>query len=468
MLPKLKVKFGEGVGVQLFIPSPELSGTRRTFLSADSAVGASSYTVENGTGFSISEYILVGAFGSEKSEIDLLHSSTTPTATVLTTNAVTTFAHNRGDIVQFIPYNQIKIERSTDGGVNYSALATIDIRADASETLYVDTGGLSTYYYKVKFYNATSTLVSEFSDVVIATGYAYNSVHAIKSRALSQLGEKIGAIITDEFLNESLWEARREVDKSIKRWSFRTSFNTDIGNITEGQWSVAVPATLRNPDSPQNILSLKLGTRGTPLPYLDKREFDSYYEGVIRTTIATQPSVGQTTLVLANVRDLAESGSVMVAGDVITYTSKDDSTATLSGIPASSTGSITVAHAVGVNAWQNASFGEPTAYTIFEDAIFFNSPFNETLDGSNIFMDYYRTLPDYDSDADTLDEPSIDMYVSYLKYRIKSLKKKGELKRDNDDDYKDYVQKIGSMIRKEVTSQGVKMVPQIQHLSGQD
>ena len=463
MLPRIKIKYGETIGVEVFIPFPDIQDSKKTFLSDDMSAGTS-VSVDSGADFSANDYGIIGLNGVEKSEIVKVSSATASTITLSSTSS---FAHNRGDAITFIPYNQIKIERSTDG-TSYSALATVDIRADATETYYIDTTGESTYYYRAKFYNSTSALSSQISDVVIATGLAYNTVGAIKARALDQMDERIGGIITDSFLNESLWEARREVDNLRKRWSWRTAFNNDIGNIVEGQYSISSPSTLRNPDSPQNILGLRIGNRGRDINYIDKQNFDRWYEGIYHTTVATQPSVGQTTLVLTNVRDLDSSGSVEVGVDTITYTSKSNSTNTLSGVPASSTGSITVAHAVGVDAWQNVSYGEPTEYTIYENTLFFNVPFSSDFEGVNAFMDFYRTIVDYDSDSDTLDEPQVDMYVAYLKYKIKYKKKKGDIDRDTDPDYKDYLTKIGELVKNEVLSQDVRFVPDISHLSGEE
>jgi hypothetical protein len=261
-----------------------------------------------------------------------------------------------------------------------------------------------------------------------------------------------------------LWEARRELDKQFKRWSFRTSFDTDIGNAIEGAYSVASPATLRNPDSPQNILGLRMGNRGRNISYIDKRNFDLRYEGVFHTTVATQPSVGATSLVVASTRDLDDSGSIMIGSNVITYTAKDDTTATLSGIPASGDGSITATHTVGLDVWQHVSYGEPTQYTIYENTIKFDVPFDSDMDGANIIMDFYRTLPDYDSDADVLDEPDVDMFVAYLKYKIKDLKKKGDLVISKDSDYQNYVVRRNKVVQNEFSHQGVGFVPDIGHL----
>lgn len=467
ILPKIRAEYGEDIGVQLFVQFPYLAG-EKTYLSADALSGVSSLSVDSGLGFAIGQYGVLGMVGSEKAEISRVHTVTAPTASAITLNAATSFAHNRGDSFQFIPYNQIVIQRSTDAGANYSDLATIDIRPDATETFYSDDSGLAAYMYRAKFLNSATSATSQTSDAIIASGQAWNTVGAIKGRALQQSGEVIGGIISDSFLNESLWEARREVDNAIKRWSFRESFNSVLGTIAEGQNSMDVPTTLRNPSTTQNIRGLRTAKTGRNIDYIDKRTWDRWYEGIIHTTVGTQPTVGQTTLILVETGNLKDSGTVQIGDNTVSYTAKNNSTNTLSGIPASGDGSITATHAAGTDVWQNVSYGEPTRYTLFGGKIFFNTPFDYSFVGSEILIDFYNSLPEYNSDSDVLDEPEPDMYVSYLKYKIKYLKEKGKIKRETDDDYQEYIQKLSSMIRKERTGQDARIVPAIQHLKDQD
>ena len=305
----------------------------------------------------------------------------------------------------------------------------------------------------------------DFTDALPFSGYAYNQVGYIKNTALRQLGETKNETLDDTFLNESLWEARRELDRSIKKWSFRTIFNSDIGNVVEGAYSISVPSTLRDPDAPDNILGLRIGGEGQNISYITKREFDRYYLDTPHTTVATQPSVGATSIVLTSSRDFDESGTIKIAGNSITYTANDQSTGTLSGVPASGTGSIDTAHSVGVDVWQNADYGLPYYYTIFEDTIFFNCPFESTYTDRNIFMDYYRTMPEYDSDGDTLDEPDVDMFVSYLKWKIKYLRASGKIKLETDPDYIEWLQRKAKMISRERSNQYIAFIPDVPDLS---
>ncbi len=460
LLPKIRTNRGN-IGNEIWIRIPDLSSFERTYLSGDEAAGQTVLSVLSGTNFAANEFVLVGIPGAEQSEIRKIQSVAAGTITI---TAALSYDHNQGTIITFIPFDQIEVYSSPSAGGSYSLISAVSIRADSLETYYPRTADANTVYYKARFKNSNDTTYSDYSDEVSAAGYAYNTVYAVKSRALSQLGEKIEGIITDEFLNESLWEGRREIHNQLKRWSFRTAFNSDIGNLTVGQYTVAAPSTLQNPDTNQNILGLRVGKRGTNLDYIDKRTYDYWFEGTQHTTVATQPSVGQTTLVLTSTRDLDDSGSITIGSNLITYTSKNNSTNTLSGVPSSGTGSIDATHAVGTDVWQDLSFGEPTQYTIFENTLYFNVPINSDLEGSNIFMDFYRTLPDYDSDADVLDEPDVDALVSYLKYKIKDLKSKGITNKDKDPDYTDYILRVGKMVKKEVSGQGVGFSPDIGHL----
>jgi len=121
LLPKLRTKFGEGIGTELFIHSPDLSENEATFLSTDADAGVTTLTVESGNKFAADEYLLLGNFGAENAEIVKISAAAATTVT----SAATVFPHSRGEKITFIPYNQIIPERSTDSGGSYSAIRRI-------------------------------------------------------------------------------------------------------------------------------------------------------------------------------------------------------------------------------------------------------------------------------------------------------------------------------------------------------
>lgn len=457
MIPNIR-STRQGIGNEIFVQLPDINIYESTNLSADIAIGATSLTVISGSNFAAG-YVVIGIPGTERCEIVLLSAAS---ATALTSGA-TVFAHAQGTQITFIPFNQIELSSATSSGGSFSVASTVGIRADSLETYIQRASDASTLYYKARFKNSNDTTYSEYSDEVSAEGFADNAVGAIKDRALDQLDEEIGGIITHKFLNESLWEGRREIDNSQKLWAWRQAFDEDIGNVVEGAYYVSCPSDLRAPESNQNILGLRIGTRGMNLSYLTKREFDECYEGINHTTCSSA-TIGATTITIANCRDFDSSGSIVIGANTITYTSKDNSTGILSGVPASGTGSIDTTVSASTDVWQNASFGEPTSYTVWEEKIYFNVPFNSDISGKNIYSDYYRDLVAANSDADIVDEPDYDVLVSYLKYKIKDKKKKGTVDKSKDPDYTDYLIRRKAMIDGNLHKQGVQMSPDIGHL----
>ncbi len=466
--PQIRVKTNSPIGNDIFFALPNLEGNNSSFLEADVTSGVSTLSA-NGTFFSANQYIITGQPGSEKSEI--IQISGVPTATAITLIGNTAFPHNRGDVITFIEYNQIEPQRSTDSGANYSALTKIDINPQVAETYLQRTGDATTDYYKYRFYNSTSGLYSGYSDPVIASGYDDNSVYAIKSRALTQMGEKITDLITDNFLNDALNEARRIVDmgtatvdgvsQRVLRWSFRTKFNTNIGDIISGTWKIAVPTDLRDRNTYKNILGLRIGRSNWPCVYQDQVRFRQNYLNVGHTTLNGAITTIDTSIILTSSGDLDGSGAIVVAAqnisgvkDTKSYTGNTLATATLTGV----TG-ITTNAASGTDVWQQATFGMPTAYTIADGYIYFDVPFDDTYAGENIYLDYYQSLQPVNSDADLLDEPFYDLYVPYLKYKIKALKTNGALKPTDDGDYLLFQQGLGELISQEVLGQNVNFVP---------
>lgn len=466
ILPKLRCKYGEPVGIELFFQFPDIASNEKTYLDADAASGSGSITA-NGTNFAVGTYVIIGNPGNEHTEIIKIHASTTPTATTITFATNTVFAHSRGDLVRFIPYNQIVPERSTDSGSNFSALSAISIRPDATETYLQRSSDASTDVYRFRFYNSADAIYSAYSDNATASGYADNTIHSIKRRALLDLGEQLGGIggnLTDEWLNGALFEGRRELDQDprVLRWAFRTKMNTDIGDMIPGRWTIAAPTDLRDRNSYKNILAIRVGRQNYPLRYQDLQAFNRNYENIAHSTLNGAITSASTSIVLTSSGDFDESGTIYIAGedisdtnDAVTYTANTESTATLSGASGVAAGG----HATGRDVWQGVNFGIPSAYTIDNATIKFDIPFSDSVAGENIYMDYYQSLQASDSDSDTLDEPDYDMFVSWLKWKIKYLKAGGAIKAEDDTDYKEWKTRKDALVAKEITGQFGYLIP---------
>lgn len=332
-LPKIRSRYGEKIGVELFIQFPDIYDGNSSYLEADVAIAASSLTA-NGLKFSTGQYIVIGNPGSEKTETIRID---TPAATTISLASNTIYAHNRGDIIRFIPYNQIIVARSTDG-TTYVDLDAIDIRPDSIETYLQRQTDASTDYYKCRFSNSSDSTESQPSAIVLGSGYLQGTVAWAKKKALRDLGETQTDLVTDEFLTEALDEGRRDLDNDprIIRWSFRTKFNTDIGNAIPGQWSVAAPTDLRDRNTNKNILQLRIGKNGQPLDYQDNLQFRQNYENIPHTTLNGAITSASTEVVLTSSGDFNDSGSVSIASpavdeeiDVVSYAKASITAATI-------------------------------------------------------------------------------------------------------------------------------------------
>lgn len=471
-LPKLRAKYGEGIGVEIFFAFPEIFDDQRTFLAADSSTGASSISA-NGVNFSIGQYIVIGQPGNIGTEIVQIHASTVPTATAITLATALLFPHNRGDVVRFIPYNQITPSRSVDSGANFTGLSAVPIRADSTETYLQRTADASTDVYKFVFTNSSTALSSASSDTTVASGYADNSIWSVKHRALDQLGEKVDSLITDSFLNDQIQEARRllDFDPRVFRWSFREKFGANVGLLLAGQWSIAVPSDLRDPNTYKNILSLRIGGQNRPLNYQGMLKFNQNYLNVSHSATNGVVAFGASSIALTSTADFDAKGSATIASNsigglytAISYTGNNKTTNTLTGV----TGVPAAGFPTAADAWQRATFGLPTSYTISSGYLFFDVPLTTQWDAQNVKMDYYSKIPAITSDSQTFDEPFYDLYVSWLKWRIKYKKANGKIARDNDSDYKDFLDGSTRIIAQETPGQVINFIPDIEgFLSGQ-
>ncbi len=461
ILPKIRLRRGENIGNEIFVTPPYLDNNNHTFLTTDYAAGVTSLSVDNGNKFAINDYVVIGQIGGEKTEIVLVSGVTATTLTVGTT----VFAHNRGEKITFIPYNQIVPEHSTDGGLNYSVLSTVNIRPDSTETYLQRSADLSSDYYRVRFFNATTLLYSDYSDGIIASGFTTNSVGYIIRSALISLGEKIDSVVTKEFLYTALNEGRHELDSlpGVEQWSFRTAFDYDAGNVIPGQNTLILPTDIRNDDTYKNVLSVRIGGDKVPLWKVDKIRMNLWYESIQRTTLNGAITTGSTSIILTSSGDFFDSGSIDIAGEVasdvidsVTYTANTKLTNTLSGV----TEIQAAGHSSGAVVWQGATFGRPYEYTVDNSVITFNIPFDEASAGNNIWLDYYKKITDINSDGDTLDEPDTQAFTEYLKYRIK-LRRNADLNYKEDACYAHWIDRRNAMVAKEFSGNVMRLIPSV-------
>ena len=453
-----KIEFINGNVIRVHNPEPIGPATN---LTANVAATGTTLTVANNEKFANNDILLIGSFGDSDAEITDITAAVSA-GTSLTVSALI-FAHNYDDQIRILLADQIEISGAATITGSKTTIATVEITASEKWTDYIVSGTTYAYYF-VRFYNsfASTPYYSDYSDAIAATGYDTNTVGWCRRLAFKELGLEYNAEMSkfdSNTIYDWIYECELDISKSLKRWSWLQQFDYDLGNLTEGQYSVAVPTDLDDQNTSKSILGIHLG-KDINLDYIDRSQFIFEYRDIGHTTVSSSITAADTSITLTDVRDFNSSGSIDIADDKgITYTAKNNSTGVLSGIPASGTGSIGSNHSAAVDVWQGVTFNVPRRYAIWEGYIYFDHPIDSSLEGYNIWLDYYKKITRKNSDGDTLTIPDQIAVISYLKYKIKEAMNNGVLSMD-DPSYQKYLLKKNELINNEISGQNVYFVPE--------
>jgi hypothetical protein len=191
--------------MRITISHPDLTGNPKTFIDNPNGIlaGAISITVKNTSGFSPYDLILLGNYGDEDAEIVRISSISTNTFFVTPTS----FAHEQETPITKIDYNQFKVYKSTTGiNGTYNLVATKALNVDERNNFYEEFNVSSTDYFKFSYYNSYSTIESELSSPISASGFSFETLKYIQDRILILFGdlneEKIKRDYITDWLNE--------------------------------------------------------------------------------------------------------------------------------------------------------------------------------------------------------------------------------------------------------------------------
>lgn len=457
----------------LYIDNTTLTqGKRYTFLSEDIVVSGTTFRVQSIAGFesvstSSGQIVCIGEIGGERTELRRTTNSSSdgyPSNTYkeIALRDALQFDHPQDTPVYIVDFNRVETQWAASvNGTKATLFAyPTQIRPDQPEMSMIDSSATAGYYF-TRFNETVGNTNSDWSDAIPYGGYDDNMVASIKKRAIDELGEEIdGKIITHEFLNQSLWEARREYHNAPGKRPFRRKFNTVIGTALTGSYRINLPTDVEQGETADNVYGVRIGPNAN-MSYYDKKEWDFDYRNIPHTTLTTAYTAGtDQDLYVSSVADFAEEGAVQVEYSVISYSAKGSG----GTLRISTHGSYSCS--AGSDVWQNASYGLPSKFTVFADPggsayIYFNRPIDTAYVNMNIYADYYRTLLGYDSDADVLDEPKYDFYVDYLMAKIRQRRSRGEKKLTDDPNYALYLMKKKEALDSEQLSTDINMRPDV-------
>jgi hypothetical protein len=222
--------------------NPTTENLEKSYLAESYSAGTTSLNVRNSDHFAADKYLLIGPMGVESTEIV---SCSNVAGNVLTVSA-TRFAHSADDPIYVLTYNQIKFYRSTttvDG--LYSTVATIDIDADNAQglTYYDDPVGLSSYFYKISFYDSINAIESGMSDAIPGTSYSRRQLGYIINDFLIEVGDRDQQYMSVLQAISVMNECNDDLSSQSRR-PYRTQKTKAVLNIEAGNDRISLPDDL--------------------------------------------------------------------------------------------------------------------------------------------------------------------------------------------------------------------------------
>lgn len=446
------------------ISHPELPEEPATYLTVASNSAVSSLTVADNSSFLDNDLVLLGLFGQQTAEIVQLNGTPTRGTSLVLDNPATGtyFPHSVNTSVRRMLFNRVEISGASTATGNKTVIATVDLDVSSLFTEYVVSGTTYNFYF-VRYYNSLAAVpyYGEYSDPVPSSSFEPNTVGYIIKTAFENMGQELrpDGHLSRSWAYRQIYQGEQDVEKRMRKWSFMQEFDYDAGNATEGLDYFALPSNISNANTPRAILGVRLSTN-TPLSPISKTEFQSVRRDVARTTVATTFTDAATSIILTDSRDFADTGTIRIGSDTISYTGNTRSTNTLTGV----TGIATGGHSAGDLVWQNATFGVPRRYTVYEGNLYFDVPCDSSLEGRNMWLDYYKKITAVSSDTDTITVSDPTVIRLWLEMQIKRVRNNGELP-VADPTRVDYETAVNKMISTETSGQKTYFVPDVEDVA---
>jgi hypothetical protein len=432
-------------------------------MSSDIASGVTAVPVDNATDFTSGDImLLLSSIGAENSEIIQSTSHTTKSIVTLATK----LAHNRGDIVNEIKYDQISVWKSATVDGTYTELATKTFNTTQLNTVFYDASGLSTDYYKVQWKNSLTSAISSFSTPISVDAYPDNSVAKIIFPVLKAMGiSENDTRITVPFCISAVDDARKFTEGKLfgVRHSWQQEFEHPI-KVLAGNNYVDLPDDIDFTDTDRSVLAARflIGNILTPynLKYIDKRTWNQISFSVQGGYTQSTVSIAGATITLDSAGDFPDSSSgvAYVATDSydqeileIGYTGVDLENNQLTGV----TG-VTREIPLGTRVWSRPTISQPIYYTVFDNKLFFDRIIPDSMQGDNVYIDYYKKISEVENLYQVLPEHYREIYKWYLRYAIK-YRKDTDLP-DSDPDLKKFETLVQALVDNLYTGQTTTII----------
>ena len=435
-----------------------LSNPIKSFLTADTASAVGTLTVKSIIGFAVNQVLIIGELGNEGTEIIKTHASTAPSGTTITLAANTLFPHSSGTPVYIIDFDQLEVSTATTVGGSKTVLATIAIQVDNDNTIYTDSTGPGGFYF-TRFKNTITSTFSAYSAPIPVTGYTILTARSIIDNALGMINKMPSNLLTDQYSYQQINNCQMEVLRELKRWSFMQVFDFNLGQLTTGQWKVAMPTNIDDTFSNKSIYNFRIGTLSN-LFWIDKEKWNEIVSGISHTTLANNINVSDATITLTDASDFPDAGSVYIGANIYQYTAVNRTTNVLTlSVVSTTTNTATQ------DVFSGASFGMPQYWTTWGGNIQFYPILGATYNQRDGHLDYYTSLTQIvdDSDLTVLPDPSILQY--YLAWKLILRQQAGRSDATSEGFRVLYETRVAKLKQKEVLGRTFKLKPILNNMN---
>ncbi len=420
-----QIKIEHNIGNIITIPN-QVDIKVSTFLSDNKAIGTTVLPVDNAMDFSAgNNVLLLSSMGMENCEIALAISHDTYSFAI----GATLLPHNRGDIVSQLNYDQVVVSFSATETGSYTVLSTSTLQVSQLNTVIFHAAGLTSTFYKLQWKNSLTGALSDYSDPISVGTYPENSVANIIYPVLEAMGvSKDDPKINSTFLISAVDDARKYTKGKL--FGIRQAWNQNFEypmKVLAGSNFVNLPDDIDFNETDRSLLSARflIGNILSPfnLRYVDKRNWNQIAWNPSGGLNTVEVPIAGTTITLNSVGDFngSSSGVAYIATTAfnqtilqIAYTGVDLVNNQLTGV----TGVDRVIP-VGTQIWANPTINQPVNYTVYDDKIVFDNLIPDSMQGNNLYIDYYKKLDKVTSLSQELAEPYREIYKWYLRYAIK-------------------------------------------------
>jgi hypothetical protein len=271
--------------------------------------------------------------------------------------------------------------------------------------------------------------------------------------------------ITSEFCISAIDDARKYTHSKLYgiRHAWQREFEYPI-KMLAGTNYCDLPDDIDFLETDRSLLACRfmIGNVLTPfnLRYIDKRSWNQIAFSVMGGITQSAALIGAVSLTLDSVGDFPDtaSGVAYVATtdydqtiEEIAYTSIDLTTNQLLGV----TG-ITRDIPVGTRVWSRPTISQPIYYTVFDGKLYFDRIIPDSMQGNNLYIDYYKKIDDVVNLYQELPEHYREIYKWYLRYAIKY--RKDISLESNDPDLKKFEDLVQALFNNLYTGQDTTII----------